>query len=209
MFCWETLGPAIHADVSLTGTTYLNIVADHAHPFVENTPWCSFSNIIHRATKQKWVRDGLKCTTSLRWWWCFNKLTLPTIDLARMIKAFPCKQQLFSSWCHVQSHFLKTQRKYFCMFLVKTLCKRGGDQSVDVTSVRSIDCQFSNWQERLSYWLSGQSMFAVGYEVKAQKSHLKRHMDLENIWRTCPKYWNRQNRGSHQLYLMSRHYNCV
>ncbi|CAM4666349.1 unnamed protein product [Leuciscus chuanchicus] len=28
MFCWETLGPAIHMDVNLTCATYLNIVAD-------------------------------------------------------------------------------------------------------------------------------------------------------------------------------------
>ena len=30
-FCWETLGPAIHVDVTLT-LTYLSIVADHVHP---------------------------------------------------------------------------------------------------------------------------------------------------------------------------------
>ena len=35
MFCWETLGPAIHVDVTLTHTTYLSIVADHVHPFME------------------------------------------------------------------------------------------------------------------------------------------------------------------------------
>ena len=35
MICWEVLGPAIHVDVTLTRTTYLNIVADHIHPFME------------------------------------------------------------------------------------------------------------------------------------------------------------------------------
>ncbi|KAK3562823.1 hypothetical protein QTP86_010397 [Hemibagrus guttatus] len=35
MFCWETLGPAIHVYVTLTRTTYLSIVADHVHPFME------------------------------------------------------------------------------------------------------------------------------------------------------------------------------
>ena len=35
MFCWETLGPAIHVDVTLTRTTYQSIVADHVHPFME------------------------------------------------------------------------------------------------------------------------------------------------------------------------------
>ena len=34
MFCWETLGPAIHVDVNLTRVTYLNIVADQVHPFM-------------------------------------------------------------------------------------------------------------------------------------------------------------------------------
>lgn len=35
MFCWENLGPAIHVNVSLTHVTYLSIVADHIHPFME------------------------------------------------------------------------------------------------------------------------------------------------------------------------------
>ncbi|KAK3566845.1 hypothetical protein QTP86_004548 [Hemibagrus guttatus] len=35
MFCWETLGHAIHVDVTLTRTTYLSIAADHVHPFME------------------------------------------------------------------------------------------------------------------------------------------------------------------------------
>ncbi|KAK3549087.1 hypothetical protein QTP70_031342 [Hemibagrus guttatus] len=35
MFCWEILCPAIHVDITLTRTTYLSIVADHVHPFME------------------------------------------------------------------------------------------------------------------------------------------------------------------------------
>ncbi|MCI4375370.1 hypothetical protein PGIGA_G00108680 [Pangasianodon gigas] len=34
MFCWETLCPGIYVDVTLTRTTYLNIVADQIHPFI-------------------------------------------------------------------------------------------------------------------------------------------------------------------------------
>ena len=34
MFCRETLGPAIHVDVTLTRTNYLSIVTDHVHPFM-------------------------------------------------------------------------------------------------------------------------------------------------------------------------------
>jgi len=35
IFCWETLGPAFHVDVTLTHTTYLKMVADQVHPFME------------------------------------------------------------------------------------------------------------------------------------------------------------------------------
>ena len=34
MFCWETLGPAIHVDINLTRVTDLSIVADQVHPFM-------------------------------------------------------------------------------------------------------------------------------------------------------------------------------
>ncbi len=36
MCCWETLGVGIHMDVTLTRTTYLNIVADQVHPYMAN-----------------------------------------------------------------------------------------------------------------------------------------------------------------------------
>ncbi|KAK3523811.1 hypothetical protein QTP70_010172 [Hemibagrus guttatus] len=35
MFCWETLGPAVHVDVTVTRSTYLSIAADHVHSFME------------------------------------------------------------------------------------------------------------------------------------------------------------------------------
>ncbi len=34
MFCWETLDPGIHVDVTLAHTTYLKIVTDHVHHFM-------------------------------------------------------------------------------------------------------------------------------------------------------------------------------
>jgi len=65
MFCWETLGPAINVDVTLTCTTYLSIVADHVHPFMETVfPGGSFSRIMRPDTKQKWFRNGLRSTTT-------------------------------------------------------------------------------------------------------------------------------------------------
>ena len=35
MFYWETLGPAVHLDVTYTPTTYLSIVTDHVHLLME------------------------------------------------------------------------------------------------------------------------------------------------------------------------------
>ena len=35
IFCWETLDPAIHVDVTFSGATYVSIVADHLWPFME------------------------------------------------------------------------------------------------------------------------------------------------------------------------------
>lgn len=35
VFCWETVGPTIHVDVTLTSNSYLNIVADHVRSFME------------------------------------------------------------------------------------------------------------------------------------------------------------------------------
>ncbi|KAK3548209.1 hypothetical protein QTP70_005161 [Hemibagrus guttatus] len=35
MFCWETLGPAFHVDVTVTRSTYLSIAVDHVHSFME------------------------------------------------------------------------------------------------------------------------------------------------------------------------------
>lgn len=42
MVCWETLGPAIHVDDTLIRSTYLSIVTDLVHPFMETVfPDCS------------------------------------------------------------------------------------------------------------------------------------------------------------------------
>lgn len=35
MFCWDSLGPAIHVDVTLICNTHLNIASDQVHPFME------------------------------------------------------------------------------------------------------------------------------------------------------------------------------
>lgn len=38
VFCWETLGSAIHEDVTLTRATYPSIAADPVHPGLESIP---------------------------------------------------------------------------------------------------------------------------------------------------------------------------
>ena len=63
MFCWETLGPGIHVDVTLKRTPYLEIVADPVHSFVAMTTVPFFSWIIHPDTQQKLFRNGLKNMT--------------------------------------------------------------------------------------------------------------------------------------------------
>ena len=63
MFSWETLGPAIHVDVTLT----------HDRPWEDlSLEWyslmavASFSRIMRCATKLKWFRNGLSTITSLK-----------------------------------------------------------------------------------------------------------------------------------------------
>lgn len=68
IFSCETLGPSIHADVHLTWTTYLNIIADQVHPFMamvfldgsglfqDNAPLrCLFGLQIHQISIQSTI----------------------------------------------------------------------------------------------------------------------------------------------------------
>ena len=55
MFCWETLGPAIRVDVTLTCTTCLSIVADHVHHFMET---------VVPDGRGLFLQDGLRSTTT-------------------------------------------------------------------------------------------------------------------------------------------------
>lgn len=35
IFCWESLGPALHVDATLLRPTYLSTASDHVYPFIE------------------------------------------------------------------------------------------------------------------------------------------------------------------------------
>ena len=74
IFCWETLGPAIHVDLTLTLTSYLSVVADHVHPFMEkvfpdgcglfqqdNTP-CHKAKMVH-----EWFEERNNVFEGLTW----------------------------------------------------------------------------------------------------------------------------------------------
>uniref|UniRef100_A0A8C4Q1N8 Transposable element Tc1 transposase n=1 Tax=Eptatretus burgeri TaxID=7764 RepID=A0A8C4Q1N8_EPTBU len=64
MFCWETLGPAIHVDVNLTRVTYLNIVADQVHPFMAKV-FLEGSGLFQQ--------DNVPCHTAHIVWECFEE----------------------------------------------------------------------------------------------------------------------------------------
>ena len=74
VFCWETLDPAM--DVTLTRTTYLNIVADQVHSFIE-TLFINCSGFFQQDNTPchtaKWSRSDVRNkTTSSRCWLCFH-----------------------------------------------------------------------------------------------------------------------------------------
>lgn len=62
---WTMLYPAIHVDVTLTRTTYLNIDTDQVPPLMHSSPMtlASFSRIMFPATLQKWFIDKVNVLT--------------------------------------------------------------------------------------------------------------------------------------------------
>lgn len=64
IFCWETLGPTIHLDVTLTRTTYLcRLCKPLSCKHYSLTAVASFSRILHAVTKQKWFDNEFKVLT--------------------------------------------------------------------------------------------------------------------------------------------------
>lgn len=119
IFCWETLGPCIHVDVTLPRTTYLNSVADQVHNFMamvfpdgrghfqqDNAP-------CHSATiGQEWFEEHDKELQVLPW--PPNSPDLNPIEhlwdvletQVQSMEASPCnindlKDMLLTSWCQI------------------------------------------------------------------------------------------------------------
>ncbi len=55
IFSWHTLGPLVPTEHRLNATAYLNIVADHVHPFMTTVYllMATYSTIMHHVTKPK------------------------------------------------------------------------------------------------------------------------------------------------------------
>ena len=122
MFCWETLGPAIHVDVTLTRITYLSIVADHVHPFMETvfTSGCGLfqqdNAPCHKAKMvQEWFEEHNNEFEVLTWppnspdlnpiehlWDVLNKQVRSKEALPRNLQDL--KDLLLTSWCQIPQH---------------------------------------------------------------------------------------------------------
>ena len=122
MLWWEILGPTIHVDVTLTHITYLSIIADHVHPFMEMVfpDGCGlFQEDNTLCNKAKMVQEWFEEHTNE-----FEMLTWPpnSPDLnpikhlwdvldkkVRSTEAPPCNLQdlkdlLLTSWCQIPQH---------------------------------------------------------------------------------------------------------
>ena len=122
MFCWETLGPAIHVDVTLTRTTYLSIVADHVHPFMETVfpGGCGLfqqdNAPCHKAKMvQEWFEEHNNEFEVLTWppnspdlnpiehlWDVLNKQVRSMEAPPRNLQDL--KDLLLTSWCQIPQH---------------------------------------------------------------------------------------------------------
>lgn len=63
MYCWETLGSAIHVAVTLTCATYIKISVDHVHPFMQTIFPGGRGFQQHNVACQK-----VKNSSTMAWW---------------------------------------------------------------------------------------------------------------------------------------------
>lgn len=59
IFCWDTLGSFVHVEDTLTHTTYLDIVADHVHPFM-NTVFLEGSGHFQQDNVPRYTADSVR-----------------------------------------------------------------------------------------------------------------------------------------------------
>ena len=144
MFTWESLGPAIHVDVTSTRTTYLSIVADHVHPFMDAIfpdGRGLFQQDNAPCHKAKMVQDWFEEHSSE-----FEVLTWPpdSPDLnpiehlwdvldeqVRSVEAPPrnlqeLKELLLTSWCQIPQHTFRGLVESMPQRVMAVLAAEGG-----------------------------------------------------------------------------------
>ncbi|MCI4382883.1 hypothetical protein PGIGA_G00019780 [Pangasianodon gigas] len=150
MFCWETLSPGIHVDVTLTCTTYLNIVADQVHPFMatvfpngrglfQYAP-CHTAKIV-----QEWFEEHDKVFKVLIWppnspdlnpiehlWDVLDKQVQSIEHPPRNLQDL--KDLLLTSWCQIPQH---TFRGYY-MYIETSRPRQEGDKARLLTPLFSV-----------------------------------------------------------------------
>ncbi|KAF7659717.1 hypothetical protein LDENG_00294150 [Lucifuga dentata] len=140
MFCWETLCPGIHVDVTLTRTTYLNIAAEQAHPFMavvfpdgsglfqqDNTP-CHTAEIV-----QEWFEEHDTEFKMLTWLPNSPDLSLRDVleKQVRSMQAPPhnlqdLKDLLLTSWCQIPQDTFRSLVESMPRQVRAILAARGG-----------------------------------------------------------------------------------
>ncbi|KAK3535325.1 hypothetical protein QTP70_007940 [Hemibagrus guttatus] len=126
VFCWETLGPAIHVDVTLTRSTYLSIAADHVHPFMETLfpDGCGLfqqdNAPCHKAEMvQEWFDDhnnqfevltppNSPDLNPIQNLWDVLDKQVPSME-APPHNLLDLKDLLLTSWCQIPQHTFKEQ----------------------------------------------------------------------------------------------------
>ncbi|KAK3532871.1 hypothetical protein QTP70_001156 [Hemibagrus guttatus] len=144
MFCWETLGPTVHVDVTVTRSTYLSIAADHVHPFMETLfpDGCGlFQQDNAPCHKAEMVQEGFDDHNTQ-----FEVLTWPpnSPDLnpiqhlwdvldkqVRSMEARPhnlqdLKDLLLTSWCQIPQHTFRDLVESMPRWVRTVLAAKGG-----------------------------------------------------------------------------------
>ncbi|MCI4391499.1 hypothetical protein PGIGA_G00135220 [Pangasianodon gigas] len=159
MFCWETLSPGIHVDVTLTRTTHLNTVAD-----------------------QEWIEEHDNEFKVLTWppnspdlnlikylWDVLNKQV-------RSMEAPPCniqdlKDLLLTFWCQIPQHtfreliFLLSLFGYLVFLILFKWCM--GVQCDSSILLIFINMMFFNYQADEKFIYSGQKAVQIFLVVQA------------------------------------------
>ncbi|KAK3554948.1 hypothetical protein QTP86_001871 [Hemibagrus guttatus] len=132
----ETLGVAIHVDVTLTRTTYLNIVEDHVYPFLETVfpDACGLfqqdNAPCHKAKMvQEWFDEHDNEFEVLTW--PPNSPDLYPIEhlwdvLDKQVRSMEAQDLLLTSWCQIPQHTFRDLVESMPRWISAVLTAKGG-----------------------------------------------------------------------------------